>query len=432
MDAEIETEAPFLSLGTEEDVRQALNRFLTSNPEAVLETEAGESKSLVIRKPWGDPTLVAYVPEDGRQEFLDCLNAIRMPSRLSALWHQDTMDLEVIWTAYRLSAAQAEIAGRSFVFHDEGRSFECEFGGSSERLLILAANTFPASTPSETLFRNMTSFHGYSRTQSDDRGGVSLDKPRSFWIRALSLAEPEMLKLVNRVNFFLTYFDSLSPHVIVHNSETTSSNAVSRYVRGDFPQEIVSGTIDENILSFWLEARKESTFLQFILYYRIVEYAAHHRLDLKLRHQLRKILADPASRHQIDRVVDRLAEGFDPNRADDVARFRQTLEDLADPALIWREIERNKDAFNTETEFDGGFVLPPLCSASETAATFCTGGITKIAVKLRSIRNVLAHGRDQSTGKVMIPSQRNLNLLIPWVNVLSVAAGEVAAFEANT
>lgn len=433
---EPEGQEPKLALGTEADLKDALQPFLSNNPEIEFEFIRRDDKEvLFLKKPWGDSTLMTIVREDGRDEFIQTVNDLRLPPRMSALWHKKTGDLEVIWTAYRLNEEQQEIAGRKFTYHDGGTDYECEFGKSSDALLALARRTFPISTPTETDFRNLTSFHLYVFPSPDDEEEEelsSVDEPRSVWIRKVALKEDDLPRFINRLNFYLTYFDSRSPYILVHAPANPGSHEKRcRYIRDDFPKEINALKLDDNVLSFWLAAQLEGTVLKYILYFRIIEYAAHHHLDMKMRHKLSRILSDPAGHRNKVETVERLLESLDPSRTDETTRFKSVIEELVDPKFIWDEIQRNKAAFTKDVVCDGGYLIKAISHESETFETFSKGGLSKFAERLKHIRNVLAHGRDQTTGKVITPTARNIHILEPWVGALHVAAGEVATYESN-
>jgi hypothetical protein len=134
--------------------RKALKEFLTDNPSAsIVEVARGKVVSRRIKEPWGDTSFSLRVPDE-IGPFAAALNNVKLPNRLSAIWHKDTHDLEVIWTAHNLPKSQVEVAGRSFNFNFKGNAHVCEFGLSSERLLIIAKETNPI-TMSTTDWRNL-------------------------------------------------------------------------------------------------------------------------------------------------------------------------------------------------------------------------------------------------------------------------------------
>ncbi|WP_408078532.1 hypothetical protein [Sphingomonas plantiphila] len=141
---------PLLPLMTLDDVSQRLQKFLEQNPSASLSTfdlpKIGPCHR--IEKPWGDPTLAIAIPTVEDASFFASLNAVILPERLSALWHEDTKDLEIIWTALPLSESQIEVSGRKFIFQYSNKRYKCEFGPSSDRLKLMASLTMPLTNPS--------------------------------------------------------------------------------------------------------------------------------------------------------------------------------------------------------------------------------------------------------------------------------------------
>jgi hypothetical protein len=420
----------YLPLHTEEDVAQRLSTFLERHPYSKIVThKTGGTELRAVDSPWGDQTLIMLIDDD-LDPLAEVLNNVILPERLSAVWHQDTKDLEVIWTAHNLVQDQMEIAKREFTFLYGKTSYRCEFGEASERLLILAANIMPISNPSGTNFRNLQSFNAFVHLKTEEeRKDEFLGEARSFWVRGAKLSEKLLLDLISRLNFYMTYFDSRSPTILIHNVEPSGTQSKIRYVRGDFPKSIKSKPLDQNLTSFWAAANIDNEMLRFILYYRVIEYAAHHYVDATIRHKLKMIFADPMCGSDADKAIEMILDALDPGRADEVPRFNALLESAVDPSLVWREIDQNKASFTGQTKFDGDFILEPIISKSETEDTFRSGGLVKFGDSIRKIRNVLAHGRDQRTAKVITPSLRNLKLLRPWVNAVAVAAGEVVLYE---
>lgn len=181
-------------------MKARLQPFLTNNPVSRLrEVETSDGPSLRIIQPWSDPSFSLRIP-DQSDAFIDALNVLRLPTRLSAIWHEDTGDLEVIWTANNLPESQVEVDKRAFTFTFDDREHSCEFGDSSERLLVLAQSLTPI-TMSATFWRNLQPFSQFARLPKERHSNFGLDKPRSFWIRGVDWNEEELLTLVDNLNF---------------------------------------------------------------------------------------------------------------------------------------------------------------------------------------------------------------------------------------
>lgn len=428
--AEAEQEL-LLPMHTLEDVQQRLAPFLERNPSGEVSTLEipGVGKIHRVERPWGDPTVALFLPENP-DEFIEILNELILPERLSALWHCDTKDIEVIWTALPLSEDQQEIAGRKFAFRYGGKTYKCEFGDSSERLTKLAGLFAPTTNPSDTQFRNLLSFTRMAQQPFNDQDKTEYHA-RSFWIRKVGLDVAGAIRMIECLNFYLTYYDSRSPSVLIHDIHDPVAPR-HRYREGKFPTKLNGRAFDENLMSFWDATRQRNTMLRFIFYYRIIEYAASHYVDASVRSKLAKVVSDPAMSENIDRVIESILTAFDGAKAEEVPRFNRLIMSSVDPAVVWREIDSNKEMFCKKFKFDGGFVLEPIMNDKETMATFSSGGLIKFANSIRQIRNVLVHGRDQNTATAITPTPRNMKFLSAWVNAIAAAAGEVVVYGSNT
>lgn len=421
-----------LPLLTLEDVTEALAPFLERNPSSSMSTldvpEVGKAHR--IERPWGDSTLEVILPQDPAQ-FIELLNQLYLPERLSALWHQDTHDIEVIWTALPLADSQKEIEGRKFVFHFGSKKFACEFTGSSERLMHIAGQIIPITNPTDTNFRNITSFTRMAHKKYNEADNTEYTA-RSFWIRKVKLDLTEAIRMIECLNFYMTYYDARSPRVLIHDVHDPVAPQ-HRYRDAKFPAKIIGRAFDENLMSYWDASKQQTnTMLRFIFYYRIIEYAASHYVDASVRAKLARVVSDPAIGENADRAIENILSAFDGARADEVPRFNALLTSSVDSAVVWREIESNKAIFSKKLVFDGGFTLPAVVSKDESAKTFAEGGLIKFADAIRKIRNVLVHGRDQSTATAITPTPRNMKFLSAWVNAIAAAAGEVVVYGSNT
>lgn len=403
-----------------------LDPFLTQNPSASLEEhEYVGGKGLAIKKPWGDESLVLNVPDDLRP-LADALEKVYLPERFTAIWHRDTKDLEIIWTASKLADSWKEIEGRQFDFIRAGRTYKCEFGESSEQLITIASHFVPI-TSSATNYRNLISYRMWVEEQKEENDRAKLvGKPRSFWIRAIEWNEDEVLDTVRHLNFYMSYYDHISPQIVVHAPKTEAAmERRSRYIHGAYPSKIDSKQLDDFMLLTWAASQEGDAARKFLYAYRAIEFASFSYLESNIRADVRKILSAPHALDDIRRVSDAVAAALQKSKWDDVAKFTAVVTDIVDPSLIWKEINRNMSAFTTETHFDGGFVLQrllaPGCREQDLS-------LNQVARFLREIRNALAHGKDQKSAAVIAPTTRTFELLTPWAAVASIAAGEIILY----
>lgn len=331
-----------------------LATLLAANPAsevALVPTESGPV--LRLRKPWGDNSITFNLADCGK--LIDSLNAVILPPRLSAVWHRDNSALEVIWTAYDLSKSQQEIEGRSFVFDYCGSQHKCEFKDSSEQLLEIARYAIPVGMMS-TNHRNLYSFAMHMQAIDDTRESVKT-KPRSFWISDVDPAEENMIPLLSNLNFYLTYYDALSPYVVIHPQAAEKIvSQKTRYLIGQFPSTINSRKLDENLLSFWESAQSGSAFMKFLLYFRIIKYAAYHYIDDTARAGIKKILMKPELLSDVPGAIDGVVSALSATqKLHDSQRIRMTIKHCVSPQVLWPDVRDNLDFFSKPTHFDGGF-----------------------------------------------------------------------------
>jgi len=417
---------------TLEQARDQLRPFLEANSESAIdEIDSNDGKRIGIRKPWGEDALVIYLPAD-LEALAEVLNNVLLPDRFTAIWHKDTTDLEVIWTAFPLDAPSKEAAERAFQFHFESKEYKCEFGRSSDRLLRIAEHARPVAM-SDTGHRNLYSFHAYAhqqKTKSDAETPRSpLGHPISFWIRNLEWDEDRVTRLVHHLNFYMTYYDQRSPTILVHSPPTEEAAPRTRYLVGAFPERLDAQEIEDDLLHLWTASRRGDAGRRFVYCYRIIEYASHVYIDREARNQVRKFLSAPHARSDIGALTEQVIAAALSSKAEDIQRVSMLIRDAVAPDLLWREISQNRQAFMEEITFDGGFNLKPLIGAETTQAAFASTGLDTFANATRQIRNHLSHGRDRSTQTSITPTITNFRRLEPWVSAISVAAGEVINFK---
>ncbi|HEX3944607.1 MAG TPA: hypothetical protein VHW69_11010, partial [Rhizomicrobium sp.] len=264
-------------------VRQVFSAFLEANTGSSIETVTrGANERIAIKKPWGEDGLVIYVPDDPA-DLASALNNLLLPPALTAVYHRDMRSLEVIWTAYTPKDSSRNVFGRKFVFAMEGRQYECEFGRASERLLLMAETAIPVGV-SETQHRNLQSFYMYAHWQLDIKKAAAkqaappdppqgIGQPTCFWIKELDWNDDAITKLVRHLNFYMTYFDSASPYILMWPPKADAWNSKVRFLHGEFPTHIDSQPIDDILLQFWIACKSGDSGKAFVYYYRIIEAA---------------------------------------------------------------------------------------------------------------------------------------------------------------
>lgn len=427
---------PEVSRLSDSGLRGAMRRlepFLELHPDASIERRRSRGASgpeLYVTRPWGEDGILLSLPKK-MDVVVDALNNICLPDRYSAIWHRDSQDFEIIWTAFPLSQEANDLANRTFSFSLDSNEHQCEFGRSSERLLVLAEHAMLTGA-SDTQHRNLLSFRSFVRQRSTKKRSspreAVIGEPYSFWIRNLEWEEDYVLRLVRHLNFFLRYYDRSSPTILIHAPTIRDSITLERYLIGDFPAKIETTEIEDDLLQLWEAGRTGDAARKFLYFYRIVEYASHAYIDVEARKKVRRLLAEPHARSDLDHLTDNVVSAALTKTMDDIQKMNNLLRNTVSTDLLWREMSQHGSAFNSDVCFDGGFLLRKLVNEGATHDTFEANGLSQFISHARSIRNHLSHGRDKSTQTVILPTVANFRRLEPWTAAISVVAGEVLAF----
>jgi hypothetical protein len=403
------------------------SQFLDNNPYSSIMVR-GENSAII--EPWGDSSLAIVIPEDeeGASELSEVLNALILPQKYSAIFHLDSNILEVIWTSYKLPDNQNEVKTRSFNLSYMGQSHNCYFSKSSQRLITLSKHAYMVQS-SDTYFRNIPSISTYARNDKNDPSYNNLSEPHSFYISNINhdLDSDDLHQLIDNINFYMTYFDYMSPYILIHQSTDIEHEIeASRYPHGSFPSTINARPLNDTLKRFWFAGKTGDESKRFTYMYRIIEYAAHYYIQNEIRTELKKTLTCPLFDPNSNETIEKIVSNVFLYKADEFARYDMIFKSCVRNEALWPAIESNIDYFCQAIEFDGGFSVPALLAKKCRKEDFLVS--SSLPKQLRDIRNALSHGRDQKTGTVITPTQRNSKLLQPWLPVITAAAGEVILF----
>jgi hypothetical protein len=415
-----------------DDAKAALAKFLEFNPLSTISPigeKSGDDAS--IKAPWGDSSMYLIIPREPAALF-DALNNVFLPERFAGIWHRDSKNLEIMYTAFPLEGSQADMDGRKFLFSLGGADYSCEFGLSSQRALDIAKHAIFAGA-SRTEFRNLPSFQFYGRMKPDDR--IPNSKPISFWIRNIEWNEDSIVELARHLNFYLSYYDMDSPVINIHPPKPDIDDGHKpreRYIAGSFPDKISGTTLNSNLLHFWAASRSGDAFRRFLYCYQILEFASFYFVEDQIKRAVKKALITPHVLGQMDSIVIKIIDHVQESKIWEGNKMGALLEELVEPDLIWREIDKNRDYFSKNIEFDGGFILKPLIVDKATRETFNHDWHARFNQTIRSIRNALSHGKEQKMSAVIAPTAQNFGKMRVWTGLISVAAGEVVTYYSAT
>lgn len=410
------------------EIETQLTSFLALNPMCSISEDGNK-----IKMPWGDSSLELII--GNIEKTAPLLNNLFLPERYSAIWHRDTKNLEIIYTAYPLKGKFECIKNRGFSFHYKKKHYKCQFNTSSEQLLEVARLAKPI-TASDTSWRNLISFNQYNQNQAAKSDGApipfeSISEPISFWIENIEWEEDIVLDLMEQLNFYMSYFDIHSPEIIIHSPrlENHKLQPPKRYRIDKFPKEIRAHSLDLNMLHYWKASREGDPARRFLYSYRIIEYAAAFYLDKKIKSSIHRILSSPYALDDSIKTTEQVLTELMENNMHDTQKIDGVIKDAVTLNILWEEISRNADTFCTSISFDGGFSIEPLIKKGWNQEDFATSGIFTFSKIIRCIRNALSHGMDQKTTKVITPTTHNFQRLQPWTSLISVAAGEVMIYK---
>lgn len=418
------------------DAQRAFAAFLQTNPaSSIEEVETPRGKRAHIKNPWGDPSLSIPLSDDTLNNLPAALNNIYLPERYTGVWHTDTKEFEIIFTAYPLPQSMVDLKTRAFEYTYKQKTYLCGFRRSSDRVLAIAKYSRPAGE-SATSHRNLPSFFNYTRHEEAKAAGKPLPttpvgEPISFWIKDIEWNEENVLNLINNLSFYMSYYDTMFPTILIHSpqSETIINQPQTRYIVGKFPSIIKSRDIDDNLLHFWHASRIGDPARRFLYSYRIVEYAAFNFLEAEIRESIKKILASPHALDEVSSISEQVVTEVQKSKLNDTQKFDAIFKEVVRPKILWAEMSANMQAFLTETRFEGGFSIAPIAKVGWAEDDFKISGLMAFSKAVREIRNALSHGRDQRTSAVIAPTPKNFQLIQPWTCAMAVAASEILIYK---
>ena len=375
-------------------LRAKLQAFLSRNHEA--EVRAGEREPSVIR-PWGEEAIEIPLHSDD-EELFEALNAVRLPPRFTAIWHEDTREFEVIFTVLE---KENRLLERDFEFRYRGSSVHCSFGPSSPRLRAIARRARPSGTTSRSDYRNLLPFYRFELTVEahPDADYVKNGKPVSFWIRGIDGYDDDRIgDLVRNLNFHMSFFDQHTPTILIHEEPAASQKVDDLHPApiGYFPDILSGKDIDQHLLILWESARRGDPFLRFIHYYQILEYAGFYHFRDKIRRDIERAIVAPDAVSHPDRVAQQILDVISTDRRRDDEKINEMIEECVDLHEMWDILDGSLSDFSESIELDGGFILPVLVSAPAGYEEFEQSWSGRFLPALHRIRNALVHAREVS------------------------------------
>jgi hypothetical protein len=318
----------------------------------------------------------------------------------------------------------------------EGKVFKAYFGEPSDVFVQIAKSFIQSEGESVTEYRNLKIFRDFYR---QDKLPEFVKKyfedkvPINFFIEGPFDSFQEHLQLFRHLNFYMDFFDRGSPHVLIHDYEDFSE--AMNYERpclskeNGFPSIISMKEIDHVLLGLMDVARSTQTIrLKYLFYFQILEYCSYYYLNGDLKRKLNNIVKNPDLLNDSDKysqyIIEEFKNYFKSN--DDSQKLEKVIVDFCEYTDIKNEILSNADYFVKDLLFDGGFSLPGLFKNREEIETHPKNILVNIKANIEKIRNVLVHIRESRENKIILPTERNNRLLIPYLYLIRRIAELVA------
>ena len=229
----------------------------------------------------------------------------------------------------------------------------------------------------------------------------------------------------------MSYYHRDTPNLVIFEQDLEEKiyETPCYTAKENFPEIINFSKIDPILLDLFQISRKTSNIrLKFIFYFQVLEYCAYYHLNDDLKKRLTNIIKRPDLLNNTNNysklIIEEFKDHFKQN--DDSAKLEKLINDFCTWDDIKLEIETNKDYFSNDLVFDGGLKIQALINATENFENEPKGIMKSVKSNIEKIRNVLVHLRESRENKVILPTPKNNNLLIPYLHLVQRIAEKIA------
>ncbi len=381
-----------------------------------------EDDKIHIYNLWNDDSFFLRFDSDENLEFL---NTIEFPQELMAIYSTSENFIEVF--ASPLSP-DLDLVKRNFKFMFKGQEFTCSWNTPSEYFEKIAKAFREDKEESKTSYRNLRQFRDFYRI---DELPPFISKyfenksPFNFFIEGdLTAIQDNIIEFCRTLNFYMNFFDRETPNIQIFQKafDKESYNLPCFSLFDTFPEVINGVEIDDILLEIITVANTSNDIrLSFIFYYQILEYASYYYLKSDIKQKLMTLLKRPDISYKSEEYSKNIIEEFKNhfNQNDDKAKLDNLITAHITLNDIKLELEKNIDYFSKKIEFDGGFTLDPILKNEITSVTQLPESTIKaIKENIVSIRNSLVHLREYRENKVILPTNKNDDLLTPYLYLI--------------
>ncbi len=384
--------------------------------------EEVEDNKIHIKNLWNDDS---FLLRFDKLDDLSFLNDLYFPEDLMAIYSITEGFIEVF--AYPLEPDD-DIVKRKFNFNYKGKEFKCSWKTPTQSFEKIANAFREEKEESRTYYRNLRTFRDYyKRTELPKFMSKYYDdkQPFNFFIEGdLNFIKDEIIEFCKVLNFYMSYFDRETPNIQIFAKTYKKENFnLPCYTLFDnFPDTINSTEIDSILLDIISVANNSSdNRLSFLFYYQILEYASYYFLKSDIKYRLTTLLKRPDisfnSEEYSKTIIEEFKNHFKNN--DDKAKLDILISEHIILSDIKIELEQNVEYFSRKIEFEGGFCLDPIMKNDLIGiAQLPENTIKTIKENIVNIRNSLVHLRESREYKVILPTEKNHDLLTPYLYIL--------------
>ncbi len=381
-----------------------------------------EDEKIHIHNLWNDDS---FFLRFDKEENLEFLNNFEFPQELMAMYSKEENFLEIFASPIN---PDFDLIKRSFKFYYKGTEFICSWKTPTEYFKKIAKAFREDKEESKTSYRNLRQFRDFYRIDelpSFMSKYLEDKKPFNFFIEGdLSVIEDKLIEFCKTLNFYMNYFERLTPNIQIfpktHDKE--NYNLPCYTIFDTFPSEINAVEIDDILLEIISVAHNTNDIrLSFIFYYQILEYASYYFLKSDIKYKLITLLKRPdisfKSEEYSKNIIEEFKNHFKQN--DDKAKLDTLISEHITISDIKLELQNNMPYYSKKIEFDGGYVVDPIVK-NETVDIdqLADSTIKSIKENIVGIRNSLVHLRESRENKVILPTAKNDDLLIPYLYLI--------------
>jgi len=392
----------------------------------IIEEKGNE---LVLSNLWKDNTFICLIDKSVGFNFL---NNIELHEELIAIYHKPDNKIEYIFTVIK---EDDPIIKRAFDFNYLGVTFKCYFNSPTDILKLLSSGFREIDSKSDSDYRNLNVLRDYylqDKLPNYIKKFFKGRKPYSFFVEGkFDKINWDYINLSKHLNFYMGFFDRKTPSIVILNKQEKLEeyNQPCLSQLSGFPGSINSTQINSIILDIILAAnRTDSIRLKYIFYYQVLEYCSFYYLNEKLKKRLQKILKSPDISFNLTdyskSIIDEFKDHFKQNN--DSQKLELLISEFCDVNDISLEVKSNINYFCKEITFEGGFSVPPVLNCNDNLNNPPKNFIREIKTNIENIRNVLVHLRESRENKVILPTEKNDNLLMPYLHLIRRIAEQVS------